>query len=74
MSSWDPMQLSLTIKGALMMYVPFLIAAAATFHIPLTDSVVAEWISIISFAVSGITILVGLSRKAWVWGKIILGK
>lgn len=68
-SSVDPLKLSLTIRGALVLYIPFLLELASTFNLPLTDTKIADWITMVSFAIGGLMLVVGLVRKAWVWYK-----
>ncbi len=67
MSSQNPEALSLSIRGALLMYVPFLLALATNFHIPLTNNGLVEIITDISFIIAGLMLVAGLLRKAYNW-------
>ncbi len=69
MSSEDPYELSLTIKGALMMYVPFILAVAASLHVPLTNNMLVEIITDTSFIISAMMLMWGSYRKIRNWFK-----
>lgn len=68
-SSIDPAELSLTIKGLLLMYVPTIIAIAQFYNYKLDHSMIVNLIGGLSLVMASIVSLVGLIRKAIVWFK-----
>lgn len=66
-SSEDPLKLSLTIRGMLVLYIPFLLALASSFNFPLTESNLYSWITQISFMAGGVMFLWGVYRKVKNW-------
>lgn len=68
-SSSDPRELSLTIKGLMMMYVPIILAVIAVFAPSIEQSVVIDWIDKASLIVASVMILYGLGRKVYFWIK-----
>ena len=66
-SSNNPNALSLTIRGALLMYVPLILTLAAHFNLPLTEAQVTEWIHDASFYLAAAMMAMGFLRKVWHW-------
>lgn len=66
-SSANPEQLSLTITGMLMMYVPAVIAIAQFFNYTVDQSTLANIIGLISFAIAGLMVIGGFLRKCYYW-------
>lgn len=66
-SSANPAELSLTIKGMLMMYVPAVLLVAENFNLPLSETQLVSWISDGSFVIASAMILYGFLRKVWKW-------
>jgi hypothetical protein len=64
-SSQDPLKLSLTIRGALLMYVPFVLALAASLKVPLAESVVVEYVTTGSFLLAAFMLIAGIGRKVY---------
>lgn len=63
MSSQDPAELSLTIRGMIMMYIPVFIAVLAYFNVPLANSDVADLATSLSAVIATVITLYGLVRK-----------
>lgn len=68
-SSANPEALSMTIKGALLMYVPFILALLANFHIVITNTALVQIITDVSFATAGLMLIGGILRKVYYWFK-----
>jgi len=64
-SSANPEELSLTIKGMLMMYVPAIIGIAQLYNYTLDKNVLINLIGLISFAIAGLMVVGGLLRKIY---------
>ena len=62
-SSSNPEKVSMTIQGMLVSIVPIIIAVAKMLEIPLTESMLMEWIQLAGMAVSAVLMFVGFSRK-----------
>ena len=64
-SSADPENLSLTLKGLLTMLIPLIIIAGKYFHFSLTEGDISNFIVVVVAAVSAIMTLFGLLRKIY---------
>ncbi len=64
-SSANPEELSLTIKGMLLMYVPAIIGVAQLFNYTLDKNQLVNIIGLISFAIAGLMVTGGLLRKIY---------
>lgn len=64
-SSADPTQLALTIKGALMGYIPILIIILQYFNVTLDNSIAVNDLGVLSVVIAGTMTTVGLIRKVY---------
>lgn len=66
-SSHDPRELSITIKGFLMAWIPMIIAVGQLFNVPLTTEALTELVQSITTFISAGMIIGGIIRKAYYW-------
>lgn len=57
--------LSLTIKGMMMAFVPFVITLLQSLGVPLTETYIVELVEAVAAAVASVAILIGLLRKGY---------
>ena len=62
-SSWDPTQLSLTIKGLLVGYIPILLVVAEKLGYVVNDATAYNWVNDASLYIACGMILFGLIRR-----------
>lgn len=68
-SSANPLELSLTIKGLLMFYVPATLELAQKLNFPMTNNVLTDYVSIISLAIALFMTIYGGLRRLINWCK-----
>lgn len=62
-SSQDPKQVSMTVQGMLMAFVPIFIAVFQILEIPVAESQIMDVIKQVSVVIAGITMIAGMVRK-----------
>ena len=64
-SSQDPAKISLTVKGALVAFVPQIVAVAGLLHLPIASDNLTETINQVTQGLQGLLMLVGSLIFAW---------
>ena len=65
MSSANPLELSLTIKGLLLGYLPIILTVAQNLNVPLSNTGAVNLVSDVSFTVAVLVVVGGLLRKLY---------
>lgn len=71
-SSKNPEELSLTIKGMLVMYIPIIITTGNLLGYDLTETQISNYISNFSLFVASAMVVIGFLRKIYFWLKKVL--